>query len=420
MFSLIFCWLITWIYNTEMVKFWGYMGLVGEFSVGAIALSTISTIVLALILPATRDTREHLITFLHYMFFLPSIVFIFYSKSNSMHIASFAIAVIGIYLLSGFRSPIFSLQPLPPKQILTIVFSLIGFSIIVQAAFGGLTYFNLDIERVYEFRRVSAATLPPIFGYLYSNVSSVLVPVALTLSIKSRNSFLAIFTILSAVILFGMTHHKSVLFGPFFVAFLYFFFQRMKSSNVLGWAFVAIVFTCIFEIFVMRQVLNSPDPAYLNSLIIRRVLLIPSVLDGLYTDLFSIVPQYYWSTSKIGDWLVDNPHGVTAPFLIGEVYFGDTETSANAGMIGSGYANAGLIGVAIYAALIGLLISVLNAYGRRIGHAFVTAASLSTLFNVATSTDLVTAMLTHGLLLLLLLLALFPPAVAPALEPPSR
>jgi hypothetical protein len=215
-----------------------------------------------------------------------------------------------------------------------------------------------------------------------------------------------------------MTHHKSVLFGPFVVAFLYLLFQRMDSSRVLGWAFVAILIACLFEIFIMRQILSSPDPAYMSSLIIRRVLFIPSVLDGLHTDLFSIVSQYYWSTSKIGDWLVDNPHGVTAPFLIGEVYFGDTETSANAGMIGSGYANAGLIGVAVYSALIGLLISVLNAFGRRIGHAFVTAASLSTLFNVVTSTDLVTAMLTHGLLLLLLLLALFPPAVAPVPEAP--
>jgi hypothetical protein len=418
--SLIYLAALSWIYLTEMVGFWGYMFLVGEFSVGALALSTLSTIVLALLLPGTRDTREYVLTFLHYMFFLPATVFMFYSNTNLMHLASFAISVCGVYLLSAIRSPAFSLQPLPPKQILTIVFALIGFTIIIQAAFGGLTYFNLDIERVYEFRRVSAAELPPIFGYVYSNVSSVLVPVALTLSIKFRNNFLALLTIFCAVILFGMTHHKSVLFGPFVVALLYLLFQRMKSSRILHLAFLAVLVICLFEIFIMRQIFNSPDPAYLNSLIIRRILLIPSVLDGLHTELFSIVPQFYWSTSKIGDWLVDNPHGVTAPFLIGEVYFGDTETSANAGMIGSGYANAGLIGVAVYSALIGLLISVLNAYGRRIGHAFVAAASLSTLFNVVTSTDLVTAILTHGLLLLLLLLALFPPAVTHAPETPYR
>jgi hypothetical protein len=418
--SLIYVAALSWIYLTEMVGFWGYMGLVGEFSVGALALSSLSAIALALLLPATRDTREYLLTCLHYMFFLPSTVFMFYSNTNSMHLASFATAVGGVYILSAVKSPVFALQPLPPRQILTIVFSLIGLSMIIQAAFGGLTYFNLDIERVYEFRRVSAAELPPIFGYLYSNVSSVLVPVALTLSIKFRNNFLALFTILCAVILFGMTHHKSVLFGPFVVALLYLFFQRNNSSRVLNWAFASILVLCLFEIFIMRQILGSSDPAYINSLIVRRVLIIPSVLDSFYTELFSIVPQYYWSTSKLGDWLVDNPHGVTAPFLIGEEYFGDTDTSANAGMIGSGYANAGLIGVAVYSALIGLLISVLNAYGRRIGHAFVTAASLSTIFNVVTSTDLVTAILTHGLLLLLLLLALFPPADAPVPESPYR
>lgn len=419
-FSLIFCWLLTWIYTTEMVQFWGYMGLTGEFSPTAFALSTLSTIILALFVPATRDTREYLITCLNYIFFLPSIVFIFYSNTNTMHLAGFLIAVVGVYFVSAIRSPVYALKPLPPVQILALVFTLILLSIIVQAAFGGLNHFNLNIERVYEFRRVAASELPPIFGYVYSNVSSVLVPIALALSIKFRNNYLIVLTIVCAVVLFGMTHHKSVLFAPFVVALLYVFFQRMNSPRILGWVFIAIPIACLLEIFIMRQIIHSPDPAYLNSLIIRRVLLIPSVLDGLYTDLFSRIPKYYWSTSRIGEWLVENPHGVTAPFLVGEEFFGDTDTSANAGMIGSGYSNAGLIGVAIYAALIGLLISVLNAYGRRIGHAFVTAASLSTLFNVVTSTDLVTALLTHGLLLLLLLLALFPHATAAPAESTSR
>lgn len=409
-FSLLYCWLLSWVYTTEMVRFWGYMGLVGEFSVGAFVFSSVSTVALALLVPGSRDTRELLLTCLNYLFFFPSIVFMFYSNTNMMHFLGFLIAVLAVYLFSGIRSPVYALKPLPPTQILIFVFSLIVASIIIQAAFGGLNYFNLDIERVYEFRTVAAAELPPIFGYVYSNVSSVLVPLALTLAIKFRNQYLVVLTIVCSIILFGMTHHKSVLFAPFAVALLYVFFQRVKSPHVIGLTFVAIPALCLIEIFIMRHVIDSPDPAYISSLIIRRVLLIPSVLDGLYTDLFSIVPKYYWSTSRLGDWLMENPHGIAAPFLIGEEYFGDIETSANAGMIGSGFSNAGLIGVAIYASLIGLLISVLNAYGRRIGHAFIAAVSLATLFNVVTTTDLVTAILTHGLLLLLLLLALFPPA----------
>ena len=98
---------------------------------------------------------------------------------------------------------------------------------------------------------------------------------------------------------------------------------------------------------------------------------------------------------------------MTAPFVIGSEYFSDPEMSANAGAIGSGFANAGLFGVALYSLSIGVLIGVLNVYGKRIGHATVAAVSFVVVFYVVTTTDLVTAFLTHGLLLLLIVLALF-------------
>lgn len=414
--SLAFCWLLSGIYTTEMVRFWTYMGLTGEFSLSAFVFSTVSTIGLAAIVPKTGDTREYIVTFLNYMFFLPAIVFVYYSNTNLMHFAGLVISILAVYFLSGVKSPLFALKPLPQSQILILVFSLIVLSIVIQAMFGGLAYFNLDIERVYEFRASAASQLPPVFGYVYSNVSSVLMPIALTLALKYKNNYLVALTIFCSVMLFGMTHHKSVLFGPFAVAILYMFLQRAKSPDIIGWMFAGLIAACLTEVFVMRQLLGSGDPAYVTSLIVRRVLLVPSMLDGRYTDLFDILPKYYWSTSRLGEWLSENPHGIAAPFLIGEEYFGDVTMSANAGMIGSGFSNAGLVGVAIYAVVVGLLISILNAYGSRIGHAFVSAASLATVFNVVTSTDLVTALLTHGLLLLLLVLSLFPPEPTPAPE----
>ncbi|MDQ7780787.1 MAG: hypothetical protein RDV41_13915, partial [Planctomycetota bacterium] len=140
-------------------------------------------------------------------------------------------------------------------------------------------------------------------------------------------------------------------------------------------------------------------------------LFVPAMLDTLYIDYFSLHEKYYWSSSRLGSWAGENPHGVAAPFLIGSEYFSDNDMSANAGVIGGGYANAGLLGVAIYSIISGLLVAMLNAFGRRAGHALVTAVSLATVFNILTTTDLVTAFLTHGLLLLVLVLALFPDPV---------
>ena len=310
--------------------------------------------------------------------------------------------------------------PLSQTSILALVFGMILLALGLQVAFGGMENFNLDIERVYEFRRETASKLPDIFGYLYSNVASVLVPVALVLSLRFRAYWLAALALVSTVILFGITHHKSALFGPFFVAILYAVFSRIKSPRTLGLAFMAVPALCVAELLYLRFVASYDGAAYITSLIARRVLFVPAMLDGFYVDYFSNAPKYYWSTSRLGAWAVDNPYGVPAPLLIGYEYFSSAEMSANTGIIGSGYSNAGLVGVSIYAVMSGIFLGLLNNLGRRIGHAFVAAVSLTTVFNILTSADLLTAILTHGLLLLLLLLAAFPPELADRRSPQRR
>jgi hypothetical protein len=150
--------------------------------------------------------------------------------------------------------------------------------------------------------------------------------------------------------------------------------------------------------------------------------MVPTLLDGLYIDYFGQRTYYYWSWSRIGSLFVSNPYDQAAPFVIGFEYFSDLDMSANAGVIASGYANAGLPGVALYSMLAGLLLALLNAFGRRIGHAFVAAASLMTFHTILTTADLLTAILSHGVLLLLMMLVLFPsaapqPAPRPQLQP---
>lgn len=138
------------------------------------------------------------------------------------------------------------------------------------------------------------------------------------------------------------------------------------------------------------------------------------MLNTLFLDFFERNPIYYWSASRFTSWIHENPYGTTAPYVIGIKYFASPQMAANTGAIGSGHANAGLFGVALYSVKIGLFIGVLNAYGARIGHAAVAAVSFDVVFYVVTSTDLTTALLTHRLLLLVFILALSPSMVEPA------
>lgn len=406
--SLLYVAILSWIYLTEIATYWSYMGFRGTFSAGGLAASVAITVITSAALSRTRDTRAAILACMHYLFFLPATILLAYSSAPAEHYLAFLIVWASLTFLSALQFKPLIIATLEPKNILAIVFGAILFALASQAAYGGMATFNLDIERVYEFRREAASNLPAIFRYVYSNVASVLVPLALVLSYKFRAYWLMALAFACSIILFGMTHHKSVLFTPPAVTLLYILFLRMRSPQMLGIVFLAIPLLCAVELLYIRFIVGVPEAGYISSLLARRVLFVPSLLDGMYIDYFNHSPKYYWSASRILSWALDNPFGTTAPFLIGSEYFSDSDMSANAGVIGSGYSNAGLLGVAIYAAVSGVLLAVLNAHGRRIGHALVTAVSLTTIFNILTTTDLLTAILTHGLLLLLVLLAAFP------------
>jgi hypothetical protein len=386
----------------------------GEFSEGGLVAALGGSAFLGMSVPARFDTRGMIVTALNYLFFVPAVVYISFSGLQIYHIISFIFVFVGVYYISSLKMSPLAIAPLRQSSIFLVIFVLIMFAITSQAAFGGLHYFSLDIEKVYEFRNISAEEVPGIFGYIFSNASNVLIPLALTLALRFKRYFFAALIVVCATILFGMTHHKSVLFTPFVVVVLYLLFATSRSSYILGIAFLAIPCIAIAEVLYIHYVLGAHQAGYFTSLTVRRVLFTPAMLDTLFLDFFEHNPLYYWSASRFASWIHENPYGITAPYVIGIKYFASPQMAANTGAIGSGYANAGLFGVALYSVTIGLFIGVLNAYGARIGHAAVAAVSFVLVFYVVTTTDLTTALLTHGLLLLVFILGLFPGTVEPA------
>ena len=406
--ALAYALLLTWIFIVDITVHWAYMGFVGFFSWGGLVMVLVGTIVLALITRG-EDTRGYILLSLMYILFIPSLIFIAFGLNTTTHFVAFWLMIAIVYAASAVRLPPLDIANAAPRTLLYTVVFLIVAGVAIQAWYGGLRYFNLDLDRVYEFREAAASELPPLFGYLYSNISSVLVPVALLFAVRFRSLGVAVIVLISAIILFGMTQHKIVLFGPFAILFLYYFYRKKPREWVIGLALFTLPLLSAVEILIDRFIYGSNSFAYYTALFVRRLLFFPPVLDGTYIQYFEVNAKYFWSASQIGALFSSNRYGVTPPYLIGYEYFADADTSANTGVIGSGYANAGLFGVALYSVITGLMIAYLNAYGRRIDHGLVTAVSLLTIFNIFTSTDLLTAFLTHGALLLLVVLAFFPP-----------
>ena len=403
--------MILWIYENEILRWWNYSGFDGGVSSVKLIICLFVSAILAMLLPTGKTCRAILLNVLHYIFFVPSVVILTTNRVVMEYPISILVAYVLIYIFSALRVHAVVVAEFRPRQMLSFLLGMVTLAILLQVAFGGMSHFNLNLERVYEFRRVAAAELPAIFGYLYSNVTNVLIPFSLVLAVVYRSNFLIIFIVLASVVLFGMTHHKSVFFTPFIVLIFFMVFRRIDNASQIGWIFLAIPAIALIELSFINQVAQINMPGFFSSYTIRRSLLVPPMLDKTFLEFFTENPKYYWSTSRLSFGLIQSQSDVSAPFLIGREVFGDSDLSANTGLVGSGFSNGGVLGVALYAAITGMLISILDGQGRRLGHSFVASVSMILISYICTSTDLTTALLTHGLFMLLIVLSIAPKSI---------
>lgn len=407
--SVLFAAILTWIYEVEIATFWQYMRFFGFFDLSVAAIVSIGVLVLTSMLPAGRSARSYLLTLLHYFFFIPSLVYFAFNTESGEYIIALSLTALIVYVGSGFSLKSPPHIPINNKFLLFILTGLMIFCVFLQGAFGGINSFNLDLESVYEYRAETMAKMPALFGYLYSNVANVIIPGSIVLALYFRRFEVALVGVVAGIILFAMAHHKSIIFTTFAVFFVYWALARYKNTIIIAIAAISILVVCMTEVLYLTSLGPGREAGIITSYIARRALLVPPMLDVGSIEIFSDAPKYFWSTSKLGLGLADNPYDVPAPYLLGMQLFQDPTMSANPGLIGSGYSNAGLIGVILYATIISASIAYFDAIAKKIGAEVIAALCFPTIMIIFTSTDLTTAILTHGFFMLLLLITVLSP-----------
>jgi hypothetical protein len=399
--------LLVAVYLLEISEKWSYMGF-GKIGSAFDAVTVVLiAITIAAFIPFKFDTRSFLLAVIHYTFIVPSLVI---SAANSLHAtytAAILIAVVLVFIFSAFPLRALRLRRLTIRYFFIFIGALLLITVMLLAVYGGTRSFNLNIFAVYDFRRDAAATMPGIFAYGFLAISKVVAPLVLILAIYLRSVLGFLVSSVLVVLMFGMTHHKSVLFLPLFTVMFYLVLRRSLDLRLIGFAFLAIVVIAALEMFYLFHI-GVSEPGIFNSIIVRRVLFVPPLVDLTYINFFAEAQKLLWSTSRLGFGLADNPYGMTGPFLIGVEAFSREDMSANTGIIGSGFSHAGYLGVVVYSTLLGLLIAFFQAFGRILGHGLVSAASVSVVMTITISSDFATVLLTHGLLLLIALLSIFP------------
>lgn len=403
--------LLAELYTIYLAPFWDYIGFHFLPDTKKTVVAIVAIICFVLATPTRASVRAFYLNFLLSTHFVPAMVLFCYAGKSAYSAGIFVGAYILVYAASAIPISRFSVGNVRDTSLMLVLAIGVLSVILAYALIAGFGNFNLNIAAVYDFRREAAEALPGIFGYISPIVAKIVTPVGLAIALARRRYDVVVLFVAVAVLQFGFTSHKSVIFSPFAIIAVYYFLNYFKSNYSL---IVIIVFGLIYGFIDATMLLYYQDDSFwgwYNSLVVRRVLMVPALLDYFYIEFFSENAKYYWASSKISLGLLQSPYDITAPFVIGEAYFGTSETSANTGFVGSGFAQAGVIGVALYSLGLGVVIAFFNSCGKYLGLPFTVAATLIVGITFV-ATDFLTLFVTHGLAVLILLLLLVRPPLS--------
>ncbi|WP_374525853.1 hypothetical protein [Sphingopyxis sp.] len=358
--------------------------------------------------PVDRDARSILLNIFLSIYLVPLLVLLALGGRPLSSLFIVAACSLVMFQISRIRLPSVEFVKVSPEFFLGAIAFLSVILIMMLYFFLGFKYFNIDFREVYNFREDAAENLPSLFSYLSSIFSKALIPLGVVSALLYRQPLVVLGFAVISLFLFGFTSHKSMIFYPLIAAIIYYSLSRSIDYSKILILLVAAMAVCVIDVALMS--LNGPDSVWgwYTSLLLRRALFVPPLLDFHYIEFFSNHPLIYWADSRLTFGLLQSPYDLTAPYLIGNVYFGD-DTGANTGFIGSGFAQAGLFGALLYSAGAGLTLALLNAHGRRQGVAFISSVTAIQMVTMFSSTDFVTLFLSHGVLLSFLLLGIIDP-----------
>lgn len=401
--------LLLLLYEYYLDRYWGYRGYVANPDGVKIIIAVCFIAFFVWMTPSQASVRSFFLNVALSSFFLPSMAIYAYGGRPTSEAAVIWLAFAIVYVVSAVPVPLFTPAKVSAKMLMRGI--ALGSIVLIISFyfFGGFRNFNLDISKVYDFRREVSESLPGIYGYLSPIFSSILIPFGVAVSIHYRKYIYTLLFAILSIILFGLTSHKSVLFSPIIVSSIYIFISIYNRYTVIMYMYIISLLLGLFATYMINIYGSENIWGTYLSLIIRRSIVVPPFLSYLYIEFFSENQVYfYWAGSRLTLGFVDMPYEVGAAFLIAESFFGNLDQSANTGFIGSGFAQAGLTGVVVYSIGVGLIFAIFQTYGRHLGVPFLAAVMIVQTRSMIGSTDFVTLFLTHGMLISLVMLALVP------------
>jgi hypothetical protein len=408
------------IYKESVVPYWAYYGfrylsrpLNEVFIIWFLMLLPVSILPIEIKRPSTIVGWG-----LYLTVYIPILMVTFFSlkQPTENFFAFFLVLFICLFLIS-----LTDKLPLIPVKVFSL--SQITFLLLVLFLMA-----VLHIQLFFLFRKISIPSLFNVYelrlpareilgasklSYAISALGYAIHPFLIALGLVSGRWWLFILGSLGEIVLFGYDGLKSYFFVPIFL--LVFYFITVKMKKLTPFMIISLFLALISFAFVIDLLI--PGLQYpLSSLFTRRLVFAAGLLSSVYYDFFSSHPFMMWKYTLIGRFL-ENVLGISThnPYLsfsgpgtvIGKLYFGSPTTNANANLWADGFANFGYIGMIVETIIaIGyfwIFDSISLRKDMRLAYLMILPP-----FYTFSDTGVLTALLTDGALLTLLLLFILP------------
>jgi oligosaccharide repeat unit polymerase len=298
----------------------------------------------------------------------------------------------------------------PKIDIPKIIFVAVMSIIIAVYSKVGTKGINFNLLEVYEYRAEIKNSFPKYLLYLIPWASKVMIPFCTVIALEKRRYLLSFLSIICGVILFSLTGQKSTLFLTLLIPIFYYLIKiQKKKPQVTILSIVLILNTALIASFLDFHQDYIFNKTLIGTFFFRRALLIPSLLNSFYIETFGTSESFRYFFENI-PYLRDmsTTREMPIPNIIGMLYFNSVDTSANTGWIGSGFAQAGYLGVILYSSLLAFFCRIGDIFAEKHGLHVCFCVLAGPLLAMITSSDTLTALLTHGGGLALILLLILP------------
>lgn len=272
---------------------------------------------------------------------------------------------------------------------------ILGFVVLFVWSYYAHFRIQIDLFDVYTARLAARQfSTPRIIVYMRAMARGV-IPLLVVYSLYKSKKIQATYFIVIQAVQFFIDGSKSVVFVLILGIFSYFFIE--KCHHIIDKIPEIMTVGAIFAI-LEHIVLQT---SYLANSIFRRAMFLPALLNYQYFDLAENNGFDYYRQSL--GFLGESHYNQSIALVVGSQYYRNENVNANNGLFSDAYVNLGALGCIIMPILIVIVFKLIEGAGERLPKSVWTVCVIQVFFSF-TGSSFFTVLLTHGCLLMILIL----------------